>query len=82
MLTNKGDNMLNHNIKGEDKDKFKQIKKTIGARKYIMLMLKLYNGLCKNCRTKVSRNPKTPVENYCQECQKKIKAKLGKYADD
>ena len=62
--------------------KTKEIIKKIGSkRRFISIMLKIYNELCHNCKLLVQKNPKADVSEYCATCQEMIKERLSKYAE-
>ena len=59
---------------------FKEINrvKGIGKRKFVMLFVKLYNKLCKDCKRKVTNNPRMDVKDYCKDCQTLIEKEVSK----
>jgi len=51
--------------------------KLIQARKHVRTFVKIYNGLCPQCRAKVLRNPKMAFKEYCLTCQDMIRSEGG-----
>ena len=41
--------------------------------------LRFYNSLCFKCRLIAKRNPNTPYNKYCKECQESAKRILKNY---
>lgn len=39
---------------------------------------KLYNTLCRPCQIKVEKNPTMQLEEYCVNCQNRIKYRIDK----
>jgi hypothetical protein len=52
---------------------------SLGKVRMVRLFTKLYNSICKDCKKKVLKNPKTPLTDFCFDCQMLIKEKLQKY---
>ena len=44
--------------------------------KFSKISVKIYQQLCPACRLKTNKNPKMKFEEYCPNCQKKIKPLL------
>lgn len=61
----------NRTLDSFEKDKLKK------ARKMTKTFIKIYNGLCPQCRAKVIRTPRMPFMNYCKVCQQMIKDNGG-----
>jgi len=56
----------------------KEIIKSIGKRKLVFGMLKLFKQLCSACKQKAMQNPKRDWHDYCPICQGKIEKIVGK----
>ena len=54
-----------------EKKKLKKAKGMVGT------FIKIYNGLCPQCRAKVVRNPKMDFSEYCEKCKQMIRDNGG-----
>jgi len=48
------------------------------SRKGMGYIRDLYNCVCDECRIKVNENPTMPINEYCNNCQKKVKPYIDK----
>ena len=67
-------------IKENLSEKEQQTVKKLGKRNTLKLIKKMtqaYNAACQPCKHLMVRNPKRPLEEYCEDCQEIIKQKLG-----
>lgn len=53
----------------------------VGKVRMIKNSIKVYNGLCQRCRMKIARNPKTNIEDYCDQCKAMAKEVWNDYVD-
>lgn len=66
---------MKRNIINEAKNKYLRgvsDRKILSASKKMKLFIEIYNKLCGSCKSKISKNPALPYENYCDKCKEMI----------
>lgn len=61
-------------------DKETDIVQGLGMLKLLSLVRKIQKVACRKCLTLAAENTRRPIEDYCQNCQKKFGTILGQYA--
>lgn len=65
-------NMKPKQLNEREKDKIS----LVGKAKFVRGMLRIYNTLCSHCRSRVLKNPRMKLKEYCWKCQQKVKPML------